>query len=294
MKYKTLLSIFLILFGLNQLFAQTSSLTLVWLANGEPDIAQYRVYRGVNSTTDLKYHATVTHPDTTFTDDQNITPGDQYAYGVCAVDVYGNQSNMSEVVSVALPKIDWTMPNIYTNQSTYVPLQDFLSDRDNDLWELSLEISQLNHLEVTQSGSELILQPSPATYTGPAGFALKVQDPYGFWDTKLIQIDITSVVTGIGDDPFASQIPDQVTLLQNYPNPFNPTTRIKFGLPESGIVRIDIFDVTGKKIKTLFDGNKEAGYHEIQFAADNIASGIYFYRIQANNFQEMKRMILMK
>jgi hypothetical protein len=88
--------------------------------------------------------------------------------------------------------------------------------------------------------------------------------------------------------------PTSFTLNQNYPNPFNPTTYIKYGLSKNQHVTLKIFNMLGKEVTTLVDEVKPAGYHQVQFHAANLPSGIYFYKITAGSFVETKKMILIK
>ncbi|MGE5352510.1 MAG: T9SS type A sorting domain-containing protein [Acidobacteriota bacterium] len=83
-------------------------------------------------------------------------------------------------------------------------------------------------------------------------------------------------------------------LMQNYPNPFNPTTIIRYNIPEAGMVRLDIFDMLGKKIVTLANEFQSAGVHEKVLKADKLASGIYYYQIRSGSYIETKKMILVK
>ena len=83
-------------------------------------------------------------------------------------------------------------------------------------------------------------------------------------------------------------------LLQNYPNPFNPGTTIKFVIPEKSNVVITIFNSIGEDVLTLVDENKEAGSYEVNFNASGFTSGIYYYKLQTDNFAQTKKMILMK
>jgi len=104
------------------------------------------------------------------------------------------------------------------------------------------------------------------------------------------------------DNPVITNITDgevlQVTdyqLQQNYPNPFNPTTTIKYALPDAAHVRMELFTITGKKIKVLVDENKHAGYHTLLFNAGDLSSGIYFYKITTNKgYAASKKFILLK
>ncbi|MBN2088449.1 choice-of-anchor J domain-containing protein [candidate division KSB1 bacterium] len=83
-------------------------------------------------------------------------------------------------------------------------------------------------------------------------------------------------------------------LSQNYPNPFNPMTTIEFALPNQSLVAIKLFDITGKEISTIIRQNFPAGKHKIDFNAQHLASGLYFYQIQADNYFETRKMVLMK
>jgi concanavalin A-like lectin/glucanase superfamily protein/VCBS repeat protein/type IX secretion system substrate protein len=89
-------------------------------------------------------------------------------------------------------------------------------------------------------------------------------------------------------------IPKKFALQQNYPNPFNPATQIKYDLPRNAHVRIELFDMLGRKIKILIDEPKSAGYHTLNFNAGKLASGVYLYGIKAGNFSSTKKMLLMK
>jgi len=95
------------------------------------------------------------------------------------------------------------------------------------------------------------------------------------------------------EDDFSS-IPDDYAIFQNYPNPFNPVTTIYFAIPEISFVEIKVYDALGSEVATILADTKEAGYHHVQFDATNLQSGIYFYQLQAGNFIETKKMILMK
>jgi len=88
--------------------------------------------------------------------------------------------------------------------------------------------------------------------------------------------------------------PVNYSLEQNYPNPFNPSTTIEFGIPQNGFVTLKIFNVLGKEVATLVNGQIEAGKHKVDFDATDLNSGVYFYRIESANFVETKKMILLK
>lgn len=93
------------------------------------------------------------------------------------------------------------------------------------------------------------------------------------------------------DSLFVSQ---EYDLSQNYPNPFNPATVIRYHLPVSSEVRLDVFDLLGRRVAVLVDGQKNAGTHRVSFDASSLSSGIYFYRLEAGDFTGIRKMILMK
>lgn len=95
------------------------------------------------------------------------------------------------------------------------------------------------------------------------------------------------------DDELASQ-PEDYNLFQNYPNPFNPSTTIRYSITKPDLVRIKIYDILGREVKTLVNELKQAGIYEVQFDATGLASGIYFYRIESGAFIQTKKMILLR
>ena len=95
-------------------------------------------------------------------------------------------------------------------------------------------------------------------------------------------------------DIAASNVPAQFFLDQNYPNPFNPQTTIDFGLPEDGLVKLEVFNILGRKVATLVDSKMEAGYHSVVWNGVSLSSGVYFYKIQAGDNVMIKKCIMMK
>lgn len=105
-----------------------------------------------------------------------------------------------------------------------------------------------------------------------------------------IQVTYQTLVGGIE----TVEIPNYYSLAQNYPNPFNPSTSIKFSVPKPTNVTLKIYDVLGKEVAVLVNEMKQPGFHTVDFNASNLASGIYFYRIDAGEFTSVKRMVLVK
>ncbi|MBU1652105.1 T9SS type A sorting domain-containing protein, partial [bacterium] len=98
---------------------------------------------------------------------------------------------------------------------------------------------------------------------------------------------------GVRTSPLEA-IPEVYSLEQNYPNPFNPTTEIAFNLPAASNVELTVYDTMGRSVATLFSGNLNAGRHLVTFDASHLASGIYFYRIDADGFSDLEKMALLK
>ena len=90
------------------------------------------------------------------------------------------------------------------------------------------------------------------------------------------------------------EVPTEFVLQQNYPNPFNPSTTIQYALPSRSQVTLTVFNTLGQIVRELVNGDSEAGYHEVQFDATGLASGVYFYRMRAGDFVETKRLLLLR
>jgi hypothetical protein len=104
--------------------------------------------------------------------------------------------------------------------------------------------------------------------------------------------NVTVGATGIGS--IVSSLPKEYSLSQNYPNPFNPVTKINYALPKDGFVSIKVYDILGKEVANLLNENRTAGYYSVDFDATFLTSGVYFYKIDAGTFSDIKRMILVK
>jgi hypothetical protein len=126
---------------------------------------------------------------------------------------------------------------------------------------------------------------------GPAGTS---SDNIYLDNVRITRYDSTG--TGVGDPtgPVAGLIPKVFALSQNYPNPFNPMTTIKYDLPKDARVTLTIYDLLGRRVATLVDEEQRAGYRSVAWNGANVASGVYLYRIQAGEFTQTRRMLLLK
>jgi len=105
-------------------------------------------------------------------------------------------------------------------------------------------------------------------------------------------VDVAGLITSVFENP---ELPSEFVLNQNYPNPFNPATRLSFSLPRSSKVTLTVHNLLGQVVAILLDEvSYSSGSHDVQFDAANLPNGIYFYKIAAGNFKEVKKMTLLK
>jgi len=159
-----------------------------------------------------------------------------------------------------------------------------------------IDIYDANILEVPPSAYRWL----GSTTTDANGiFVFDITDP-------LVEaVSVTASTSATGTSSFAyfqtvtdveneEIIPTEFSLHQNYPNPFNPSTTINFSIPSSEFVTIKVYDLLGNEVATLIDEYRPAGSYEVDFNAADLPSGVYLYRIQAGDFTEAKKMILLK
>jgi hypothetical protein len=122
---------------------------------------------------------------------------------------------------------------------------------------------------------------------GTGGAYLFAGTNRGIWRRPL-----SEMVTAVKE--VHSSLPEGYSLQQNYPNPFNPSTTIRFSLPKSGYVTLKVYDILGREVETLVDGNRTAGAYSVEWTPKNLASGMYLYRIEAGAFSEVKKLLLVR
>jgi hypothetical protein len=178
---------------------------------------------------------------------------------------------------------------------------------DSANWQLNVIFDIWNESGFAPDGSPTL---DPRLFYGcPAGdmdndgkdeyIFVNYRTSYNVWpDDQVVWIIESNTVVGVPNPN--EVISSKYSLDQNYPNPFNPTTTIKYTVPNanmnqnSALVKLAVYDVLGKEVKTLVNERKQAGSFEVAFNADNLPSGIYFYKLQSGNFTEVKKMTLLK
>jgi len=171
------------------------------------------------------------------------------------------------------------------NQYNYTTV--IQSDPYNSLWAptVSPNRRQLYMAELSSQTSTLWL----TTFDSYGNVIGNVSKGAGFFPNWRQEIPV-----GIADKEVDEIIPDKITVFRNYPNPFNATTTIEYELPYQTKATIKIYNILGREIETLFDGQQSAGCHNISWKADNMPSGIYFLKLRAGDQVETKRMVLLK
>jgi hypothetical protein len=126
----------------------------------------------------------------------------------------------------------------------------------------------------------------------PATYTMALLD----WKEDDLPFDVQPdyAALSVSVDDRITEAPNSFKLEQNYPNPFNPSTNINFTLPTASDVTLTVYNVLGQRVATLVNGRMNAGAHGVRFDASNLASGIYFYRLQTNNFVQQRSMTLIK
>jgi len=103
-----------------------------------------------------------------------------------------------------------------------------------------------------------------------------------------------SRLTAIKENKTPVTLPDKFQLLQNYPNPFNPVTTIRYQLPRQSHVLLVLYDIAGRRVKTLVDGVQQPGEYSVQLDASRLSSGIYFYHFQAGSYTQTRKLVVQK
>lgn len=137
-------------------------------------------------------------------------------------------------------------------------------------------------------GYSSMLMIEPVKNISAVVFSNETESDMEDFCAELLETAYNQLITSVKDE----STPSDFVLNQNYPNPFNPATKITFSIPEGEHVSIKIFDVLGREVKTLLNEYKEPGDHSLEFNAAGLAGGVYLYKLQSENFNAVKKMIL--
>ena len=273
---------------------KAQAIQLTWDSNPELDIKYYGIYKDVSDNPEIEITKVYT-PDTTYLD-RDIVPGQGYYYRITAIDSADNISEFSDGIYIV------------ADDPTPVELVFFSAEViDNKVilkWRTTTESNNFG-FEIQKSTDRVNFDKIDFVHglgTSTRSHSYNFVDkniPSGNYYYRLKQIDtdgsfeFSDIITAEID------LPQAFELSQNYPNPFNPETTIKYSIAKSGKVSLIIYDLLGREIKRLVDGHQDAGYYAVKWdGKDNIAelipSGIYFIRLQTEEYFAAKKMSLMK
>lgn len=156
------------------------------------------------------------------------------------------------------------------------------NDGDDDLDGLSLDVPERLTVTAPAAGTWSFIVIGSTVWKGKEGYALFKEQ------------GLPSSMPAASAEPSLKEVPSTFDLAQNYPNPFNPSTVIRYGLPVDAHVRLTVFNMLGQEVATLVDGEEVSGFHQVVFRDPGLASGVYFYRLNAGGFVSTRQLLLMK
>ena len=212
--------------------------------------------------------------------------------------------SMSTSSTISIADLNLTVLNPNTAENIWcgiipVELKSFLYEIDGNKvllkWSTATETNNMG-FRINRDGEEIGFIPGAGTTTEPQNYSFADENvKNGTYLYSLIQIDYDGTTENVGEvEVDISNTPNEYSLQQNYPNPFNPSTIISFTVPERTKVVLKVYDVLGTEVAELINGIKSPGRYEVEFFAENLPSGIYFYTVQAGKFKDSKKMILLK
>jgi ligand-binding sensor domain-containing protein len=169
---------------------------------------------------------------------------------------------------------------------------------DRDIWTISVSGTTVfvgtdynGVFKSTNNGTSWSPASSGLTDTVVHSLAVTKTNLYAGTDDGVWRRPLSEITAAV---PISRQVPLVFRLFQNYPNPFNPSTTIRYALPNRAHVTLTVFSTLGQQVATLVNENQEAGYHDVRFDGSGLASGVYFYRIQAGDFVQTKRLLILR
>jgi len=228
-----------------------------------------------------------------------IMPGDIDADGMMDVAATSTDANVIVWYKNNLPDTNWTKYFIDDNKpgALGVELADLDGDMDLDVIAAGYESSTTWY----ENNLPDPIWPKYSIYSPFDGRPSGIADMDNDNDPDVVLVGKNEGIVGwcrndiwTAIEPPFGGLPTDYTLSQNYPNPFNPATTIRYSLLNASKVKIEVFNLLGSKVTTLVNTKKPAGSHSINFNGSNLSSSVYLYRIQADDFIDVKKMVLMK
>jgi len=218
----------------------------------------------------------------------------------------GNGVTLSDTFQVTITPVNdppaiSSLPDTVTfasNTSTDLDVWQYVSDLEtaDSLLSYAFTVSNDSLLKSYNAGSGILTLSAAAGFTGDVTLRIRITDPENATAEDTLTVVVSPIVGIYGPN---GEMPLEFALEQNYPNPFNPATTIKFQMPAAESVRLVVYNILGQKVRILVDERLEAGYHQVHWdglsdQGQQLASGIYIYRIEAGNFTVVRKMTLLK
>lgn len=230
---------------------------------------------GVNSTS---------YPDT------GLMDGSRYFYRVYVYNAGGNSGNSNIAVGTTVMRPPSGLAAIQSSGPKVVlTWQD--SSGSEEVFRIERKTGSGGTYEQIDSVGTNAATFTDSTVTAGQHYFYRVRG-HNSYATSSYSNEVNLLVMTVAGDH--SAMPDSYGISQNYPNPFNPTTAIEYQLPEAAFMEVKVYDVMGRLVTTLVSGNRNAGYYKLTFDGSGLSTGIYFFRMSAGKFTQMRKMVLMK
>ncbi len=177
--------------------------------------------------------------------------------------------------------------NVELNWETATEVNNYGFEIERQYLESSIKLQEWEKISFVEGHGN---SNSPKYYS----YTDNTLEKSGNYVYRLKQVDIDGTYEYSEEVEIDFGSPEAYELSQNYPNPFNPTTSIKYNLPTDAYVRLNVYNILGETIAELVNTKKSAGYHNVTFNAEGLNSGIYFYKLETNNFTQIHKMLLIK
>ncbi len=274
--------------GLSVAAAGFFGTNLSWVDNSMNETG-FKIERTPDSSSSWAMIATLGANSTSHSD-TGLVDGFRYFYRVYAYNAGGNSSNSNVAVGITMMR---SPAGLAANRKSGPKVE--LTWLDSSASEEGFKIER----KTGAGGAYSLIDSVGANVTTFTDSSVTVGQRYYYrvrcynaYATSSYSNEVNLLITlVVGDRPL---IPEKYGISQNYPNPFNPTTTIDYQLPEAAYVELCVFDVTGRLVRTLVSSRQGAGYYTISFDGSSACSGIYFFRIRAGTFVQMRKMVLVK
>ena len=197
-----------------------------------------------------------------------------------------------------------------TQENNYVGRVLQSTDNGGTWGEILVTPTSITSMILNSRDDLFVATGSSGTHYGSGVYRNGIQINGGLTDTSVTALAINpagflfagtesglvfrSVRCATGVDELPGEMPHSFGLSQNYPNPFNPSTTIRYGLPRTSLVTLIVYSTLGQQVAQLVNEQQQAGYHDVVFRGDELASGVYFYRLHVGDFIASKKLLLLK